>query len=56
MTDMVERFLAAPDGTVWAICAAGRLFRADPGAWQWQSPLPAGVTLDVEAVAFLPRA
>lgn len=56
MTDMVERFLAAPDGTVWAICAAGRLFRADPGAWQWRSPLPAGVTLDVEAVAFLPRA
>jgi photosystem II stability/assembly factor-like uncharacterized protein len=53
MTDMVERFLAAPDGTVWAICAAGRLFRADPGVWQWHSPLPAGATLEVEAVAFL---
>ena len=52
MTDMVEVFLAGPDGSVWAICAAGRLFRAEPGEWVWQSVgLPEGIT--VESVCFV---
>ena len=52
MTDMVEVFHAAPDGTVWAICAAGRLFRSEPGEWEWRSiDLPDGVT--VESVCFV---
>lgn len=55
MADMVERFLPAPDGSIWAICSRGRLFRAMPGEWRWQSPLPAHAAVEVEAVAFLPR-
>ena len=52
MTDMVEVFLAGPDGSVWAICAAGRLFRAEPGEWVWQSVgLPESIT--VESVCFV---
>lgn len=51
MTDMVETFQSAPDGSVWAICAAGRLLRAEPGEWQWRSiGMPTGVT--VESVCF----
>jgi hypothetical protein len=53
MTDMVELFLAAPDGSIWALCAAGRLFRSEPGEWHWQTPLPADATIEVEAVTFL---
>jgi BNR/Asp-box repeat len=51
MEDMVERFLAAPDGTIWAICAGGRLFSAQPGEWQWRSILPEGANIRVESVA-----
>ena len=40
MPDMVELFVAAPDGAVWAICSAGRLLRAAPGDWSWSSVLP----------------
>jgi photosystem II stability/assembly factor-like uncharacterized protein len=40
MPDMVERFAAAPDGDVWAVCSGGRLLRATPGDWQWASALP----------------
>lgn len=36
MPDMVEKFVPAPDGSVWAICSAGRLFMAMPGEWQWR--------------------
>jgi photosystem II stability/assembly factor-like uncharacterized protein len=43
MPDMVERFAAAPDGDVWAICSGGRLLRATPGEWRWESVLPAAV-------------
>ena len=52
MADMVERFQPAPDGSVWAVCSGGSLFRALPGEWIW-SPgltLPAGVT--AESVCF----
>ena len=30
MPDMVELFVPAPDGTVWAICSGGGLLRAAP--------------------------
>ena len=40
MPDMVELFVAAPDGTVWAICSGGRLLRAAPDDWSWSSALP----------------
>jgi hypothetical protein len=53
MADMVERFQPAPDGSVWAVCSGGRLFRALPGEWKWSPAvtLPAGVT--VESVCFV---
>lgn len=54
MADMVEQFVAAPDGTIWAICSAGRLLVAVPGEWVWRSALPAGAGLAVHSVAFVP--
>jgi hypothetical protein len=45
-------FVAALDGEVWAICSGGRLLRATPGAWTWESALPAGAALHVRSVAF----
>ena len=52
MPDMVELFVAAPDGTVCAICSGGRLLRATPGDWSWSSALPAGAAISVKSVAF----
>ena len=52
MPDMVELFVAAPDGAVWAICSGGRLLRATPGEWTWSSALPAGAELEVKSIAF----
>jgi photosystem II stability/assembly factor-like uncharacterized protein len=52
MPDMVELFVDAPDGEVWAICSRGRLLRATPGGWTWTSALPAGSDVIVKAVAF----
>lgn len=51
MPDMVELFVPAPDGAVWAICARGRLLRAEPGAWEWSEAAP---DLTVKALAFGP--
>jgi photosystem II stability/assembly factor-like uncharacterized protein len=51
LEDMVERFVAAPDGSVWAICARGRVVRAEPGTWSW-SQVPGSERLTVESVAF----
>lgn len=53
MDDMVELFLAAPDGSIWARCSGGGLLRAEPGEWQWRSLLPEGAKVAVQAVAFL---
>ncbi len=53
MDDMVEEFLPAPDGSIWATCSGGRLLRAEPGAWQWTTVLPSGAHLQVRSVAFL---
>jgi photosystem II stability/assembly factor-like uncharacterized protein len=52
MPDMVELFVAAPDGTVWAICSGGRLLVADPGEWRWSSALPPDIYVRVTSVAF----
>jgi len=54
MPDMVELFVAAPDGDVWAICSGGRLLRATPGAWAWASALPPGAAHQVRSIAFPP--
>jgi len=53
MPDMVELFVAAPDGTVWAVCSGGRLLRAAPGEWRWRSAVPADAALAVQSVAFV---
>ncbi len=52
MTDMVELFVPAPDGEVWAVCSGGRLLRATPGEWHWRSAVPAGAP-PVQSVAFV---
>ena len=39
MADMVELFVAAPDGSIWAICPEGRLLRAEPGERRWHGVL-----------------
>jgi photosystem II stability/assembly factor-like uncharacterized protein len=52
MPDMVELFVAAPDGTIWAICSRGRLLHAVPDDWSWSSPLPPDGRADVKSVAF----
>jgi photosystem II stability/assembly factor-like uncharacterized protein len=52
MPDMVELFVAAPDGDVWAICSGGRLLRAAPDDWSWSPALPPDARTNVESVAF----
>ena len=52
MPDMVELFVPAPDGTVWAICSRGRLLRAAPGEWSWSSALPPDADVNVKSLAF----
>jgi len=52
MPDMVELFVPAPDGSIWAIRSGGGLIRAEPGEWQWNSVLPDGANLKVESVTW----
>jgi photosystem II stability/assembly factor-like uncharacterized protein len=52
MPDMVELFVAAPDGDIWAICSGGRALRATPGDWCWSSPLPPDTAVTVKSLAF----
>jgi hypothetical protein len=52
MPDMVELFVPAPDGSVWAICSGGRLLRATAGDLSWSSALPADSGVSVKSVAF----
>jgi photosystem II stability/assembly factor-like uncharacterized protein len=54
MDDMVELFVAAPGGDVWAICSRGRLLRATPGDWSWEPALPQGAAIQVRSLAFAP--
>lgn len=53
MKDMVEEFVAAPDGSICAICSGGRVFCAEPGEWQWRSPLPDTSDVHVRSITFL---
>ena len=55
MKDMIELFLDAPDGSVWALFAQGRLCRAEPGEWNWRSVLETtqSPNLQVESVCFV---
>jgi photosystem II stability/assembly factor-like uncharacterized protein len=53
MPDMVELFVPAPDGSVYAVCSGGRLLRSDPGPWLWHSALPANRSDSVVSVCFL---
>lgn len=55
MPDMVEVFVTAPDDTVWGVCSGGRLLRATPGEWHWQSAVAADAGLTVQSVTFVPR-
>ena len=55
MPDMVELFVPAPDGSVFAVCSGGRLLRAEPDRWRWASALPPDPTLTAASVAFLAR-
>jgi photosystem II stability/assembly factor-like uncharacterized protein len=52
MPDMVELFLPAPDGSVWAMCSQGRLLRGSPEDWSWSSALPPGADVSVKSFAF----
>jgi len=55
MPDMVELFVAAPNGDIWAVCSGGRLLHATPDEWFWRSALPADAALAVQSVAFVPH-
>jgi hypothetical protein len=53
MPDMVEVFLDAPDGTVWAICSGGRLLFANPEELEWKDVLDETERVAVQSVTFL---
>jgi hypothetical protein len=53
MPDMVELFVPAPDGTVFAVCSRGRLLRSAPDDWRWRSALPPGQPENAVSVSFL---
>jgi hypothetical protein len=53
MPDMVELFVPAPDGSVFAVCSGGRLLRSAPDAWGWRSALPDAGEAQVVSVSFL---
>jgi photosystem II stability/assembly factor-like uncharacterized protein len=53
MEDMVELFVPAPDGDIWAICSGGRLLKATPGEWKWAPALRDGDDLTIQSVAFV---
>ena len=53
MPDMVELFVPAPDGSVYAVCSGGRLLRSAPDRWRWRSALPPGLPEDAVSVSFV---
>ena len=55
MPDMVELFVPAPHGTVYAVCSGGRLLRAEPDRPRWRSVLPPGSSHRVRSISFLER-
>lgn len=52
MEDMVELFVVAPDASIYAVCAGGRLLRSAPADWHWTPALPSA---NAVSVTFLPR-
>lgn len=55
MPDMVELFVPAPDGSVFAVCSGGRLLRAEPDGWRWASALPGDSAFRAVSVTLLGR-
>lgn len=53
MEDMVEVFVPAPDGTIWAVCSGGRLLSAQAGTWEWKSALRADSSVRAQSVSFV---
>lgn len=53
MPDMVELFVPAPDGTVYAVCSGGRLLRSAPDTWRWSSVLRGNHPDNAVSVAFV---
>jgi photosystem II stability/assembly factor-like uncharacterized protein len=53
MPDMVELFVPAPDGNVWAVCSGGRLLYATPGEWHWQPAIPEDAHIEAQSVSFV---
>jgi photosystem II stability/assembly factor-like uncharacterized protein len=53
MPDMVELFVPAPDGSVFAVCSGGRLLRSAADAWRWAPVLPSGRAPNALSVCFL---
>jgi hypothetical protein len=53
MPDMVELFVPAPDGSVFAVCSGGRLLRSAADAWRWWPALPSGQPENAVSVSFL---
>jgi photosystem II stability/assembly factor-like uncharacterized protein len=53
MPDMVELFVPAPDGTIYAVCSRGRLLRSAPDGWRWRSALPPDQPDNAVSVSFL---
>jgi len=53
MRDMVELFVPAPDGTIYAVCSGGRLLRSSPDTWRWRSALPDEQPDNAVSVSFL---
>jgi hypothetical protein len=53
MHDMVELFVPAPDGTIFAVCSEGRLLRSAPDTWRWHSALPPDQPDNAVSVSFL---
>ncbi len=51
-SDMVELFQAAPDGSIWANGSQGRLWRAEPGEWHWQSVVGPSHAADFSVESF----
>jgi photosystem II stability/assembly factor-like uncharacterized protein len=53
MPDMVELFVPAPDGSVYAVCSRGRLLRSEADPWRWQSALPPDQPENAVSVCFV---
>src|SRR5262249_39330051 len=53
MRDMVELFVPAPDGTVYAGCSGGRPLRSSPDTWRWRGALPDEQPDNAVSVSFL---